>query len=162
MTAIQDGRVRVLAEIAQRYMELVDPVFGRDGFGSGEGSPHMPSTYTPTLREFERLMARMRKEGKQKAYKGHGLHRLAFHLQGYYTTAERVIRLEPVMRTNRKGRLVAAKNHRGELELRPQIRYRRHPDARQDRADLAVEWIAREWRLGTEPMLPREVYEVAA
>jgi hypothetical protein len=41
----------------------------------------------------------------------------------------------------------------GSLVMRPNIGYRRHPDAREGKAADGIEWIASRWGLSSEPML---------
>lgn len=160
------SRVNVLAEIARCYAELVDPLNGGSGVpGDGSSPIQMPRTYTPTVKEFERLLRLMRHTSDQQGkYEGYRLKTLAFHLEGWHTTAERIIRRQPVIVVSH-GKPRQLKNHDGSTKTRPVIAYRRHPEALEERAQLALRWIAEQWSLGHEPMLPRELtedYQVAA
>jgi hypothetical protein len=159
--SIPPSRVAVLRQIAVLYPDLVCPLNGGSGIpGDGDAVGLMPPTYTPTVREFERLLARMRHISDQVGrFHGYRLKTLAFHLEGWHTTAERVVRLRPVMRENRRGRLVQARDHEGNVDMRRVPEFRRHPDALLDRAELALLWMAEQWRLGHEPMLPDQVIE---
>lgn len=53
-------REEIISTLLDRYHELVDPSQPRDGSGDGVALPLMPATYTPTVREIERLIGDMR------------------------------------------------------------------------------------------------------
>jgi hypothetical protein len=150
------SRVAVLTQIAERYHELVDTLNGPSGIrGDGDALALMPVTYTQTVREFERLMGRMRNQAKQQAYAGHSLGRLRWHILEYHIKAEPVIRREPVIAI-KNGKPVHLKDADGKPAYRRSIQpeqYRRHPDAREVKATLGLEWMALNWGLKSEPML---------
>lgn len=129
------ARVRVLAEIAGHYDELVDPLKGPSGErGSGDATPEMPATYTPTVREFERLKLELRAAEP----------RLHWHLVAYHIRVQRVQKWLP--------RAVKRRNKKTEWVLQPTIQVHRHEDADWRTAWLALAWIALRWDLRTEPM----------
>lgn len=152
------SRVPVLAEIARRYHDLVCPLNGPDRIrGDGESVPRMPPTYTATVREFERLMGVMRSQARQQAAHGEAVGTLRWHILAWYVDAEPVTRHRNVYvaRHGKKPRLLLKAN--GKPLTRPETGFRRHPQARKEKADWGLEWMAERWGLGTEPMLPREL-----
>lgn len=149
-------RVAILAEIALRYHELVDPGLREGLRGDGNGCPRMPTTYTPTVKEFERLMRLMRSQARQQASHGESVGTLRWHVNAWYVNAQKVVRHRPV-HVPSHGKLKALRDQDGHIVTRPVVSYRRHPDARQQKADWGIEWIAQHWGLETEPMLPEEI-----
>lgn len=109
--------------------------------------------------EVERLLAQMRNQAKQKAYGGHSLGKLRFHVVAWYVDVVEHGRWEPkpvvkgkklkvpsgqqILRDARTGKWVPAR-----YVKQPPKRSR---DARKPLADLGVEWMAREWALAVEP-----------
>lgn len=150
-------RVRVLAEIAARYHELVAPLNGPDHVrGDGGSLPLPPATYTASVREFERLLRLMRNQGRQLAYRGEPVCRLRWHVLAWFVDAVRVIDHHNVYVVRHgKKRLVLRPD--GKPETRPVLAHRRHPEAREEKAVWGLEWMADRWGLETEPMLPREL-----
>lgn len=148
-------RERVLWEIAERYHEFTETLVSAGIPGNGEtfGVLEMPDTYTPTVREFERLLGVMHNQAKQKSFRGVGLGRLRWHLLEWHLKAERVIRREPVT-AKKNGKVVVLRDADGLMVVRPVIGFRRHRDAREERARDAVAWMAENWGLFSEPMLP--------
>lgn len=146
------NRIEILTEIASRYEELVDTP-GRTGVpGSGEYGPRMPRTYTATVKEFERLLKRMRNQAKQKAYGGYSLGTLWWHLvQWHVHPRGRVQRVVAVRQKVKGGRSMVV--------YTPTMVVVRHPDSREERAVLALEWMSEHWGLGVEPMVPDELRE---
>lgn len=146
-----DGRVRILTTIAERYHELIEPA-GREGVrGSGGAIPLPPSTYTPSVREFERLLGLLRNER----------HSVWWHVRAYYVDAEhRLTWFCPKCRglshkpehthDDAAGRpyVVAGKQH---------VRVSRHRNANEKKAAKGIVWMAGRWALGSEPMLPDEL-----
>lgn len=158
---VSSKRVQVLREIAEKYVELTDPAGQSGELGSGDRVPLMPRTYTATVKEFERLLAVMRNQAKQQAYSGFPLGKLRWHLIEFYVAPMKVRRNDPVTVVSH-GKRRQLRNGDGTLRTRPVIVTRRHRDARKDRADLALDWMAANWGLVTEPMLPSELSEQAA
>jgi hypothetical protein len=156
-----DSRQRVLREIATKYTDLVDTLNGNSGVpGDGSSVVCMPGTYTDSVREFERLAKVMRHTSDQVGrYHGFRLKTLRFHLDGWYLEALRGSRSQPVLRANKQGKLVQQIDADGKVVMFPQPYVLRRRDAKQDRAELALRWIAEHWALGHEPFLPRELTE---
>jgi hypothetical protein len=156
---VTNHRVQILREIARLYPELIDPLNGPASLrGDGESLNLMPSTYTPTVKEYERLVKLMHSRGYQEAIDGVKLQTYWWHLIEFFHRAERVIRHEPV--THKRGKkLVQLRNHDGTIATKPRLDYRRHKDANQAKAERAIQWIAEHWALSTEPMLPKPVIE---
>lgn len=156
------SRVLVLAQIADWYSELVDPLSGPSGVpGDGESPVGMPRTYTPTVREFERLLGVMRNRARQEAYAGFALGKLRWHVMEWFVSPPRVRREEPVFVDGKGGKRRRLVGVDGRPVTRPRIVRLRHRDAREDRALLGLEWMAANWGLVSEPMLPREMVEAA-
>lgn len=166
------SRVRVLVEIAERYGELTDPLASGSGVrGTGELaglSRHEPRCLIQksserrctcayrSVAEFGRLVGRLREEER----------RLWWHLDGWWLSADsRTVWLcprcgvchQPEHRHQSRrnaGKVVAVKCKRV-------LAWRRGVGARESLAKAAVEWMAREWGLESEPMLPDEFRAVA-
>ena len=153
-------RVDVLREIADRYWELVDPDHCNGMPGSGERLPQMPATYTPSVREFERLLNFMRNQAKQKAFNGESLGVLRWQVLAWHVDARKVIRHEPVM-VFAHGKWGTVRDAEGELVTRPTISFHRHRQAREEKARWGLEWMAANWGLVSEPMLPDELLVAA-
>lgn len=148
-------------DIAARYHELVDPLNSGEGVrGTGELVPLMPATYTESVREFERLYDLMRNRAKQESFRGVSVGTLRWHILEYHLKAEKVVRIEPV-RVLKGRKRVQLRDANGDLVVRLNVGYRRHPDAREGRAVDGIEWIAGRWGLRSEPMLPRELLVAA-
>lgn len=145
------SREAVLWQIASLYSDLVSPLNGPSGVpGDGDSYGGMPSTYTPTIREFERLLVVMR-EGDAH------IRSLRWHLLEYHLKATRVMRHEPrnvITKGKGRSRLVDAD---GNVVTVPVIRITRHPKADEGKAREAVALMARWWGLRSEPMLPKAV-----
>src|SRR5947207_3161779 len=77
------ARQLALVSLLERYHELVDPMQAGNQ-GDRLGYLAMPLTYTPSVRELERLLNRMRNQAKQQAYKGCSLGKLRWHLMAWY------------------------------------------------------------------------------
>lgn len=163
-------RVTILREIARLYPELIDPLNGPATIrGTGESLGLMPTTYTSTVKEYERLVRLMRDDRSEPLlelrHKGQVIGKLSvrsawWHLEHYHHRAERVIRHQPIT-TKRGRRTVTLVNADKSPVTQPTIAYHRDPKANEAKADRALEWIAQHWdhkRIG-EPMLPQAVIE---
>jgi hypothetical protein len=165
------GEHKALVELLERFHEFSDPLLQGERNGSS-GVMGMPPTYTPDVREVERLLAVMRSQAKQQAYKGFGLGVLRFHVVAWYVDAERVASWYPIeLKRGRRtqvptGQQILRRQGRWVPAVRVEHPPRRDPMARRDRAELGVEWMAKHWGLGREPMVPRvrdgKLEEVAA
>ena len=108
----------------------------------------------------ERLLGVMRNQAKQKAYRGESLGTLRWHVIAWYVSAVRVVAHErvPVRRGQRvavpAGQDVLRDRHGVTVPSRPVVRWIRDPQAREAKALDGVAWMAENWALGLEPMLP--------
>lgn len=151
------SRVDVLAELADRYAELVDPLASRSGVaGDGGSLPLPPPTYTGSVREFERLMVAMRLEARPL-----WTHVMAWHIDVMHTarwlcgTCDRMTHEEVHRHRDRQGRPYEVTGRRVVFTVR-------HPAANERRAREGLGWMAERWGLDHEPMLPRELTVMAA
>lgn len=158
-------RQTILKEIARLYPELIDPLNGPTGIrGTGEIAGGMPSTYTATVKEYERLVKLMRDDRSEPLLTDKHGNKLSvrsawWHLEHWHHRATRVIRHQPIV-TKRGRRTVTLVNADKTPVTRPTIAYLRDPKAQEHKADRAIEWIAQHWNedIG-EPMLPAAVVE---
>lgn len=166
-------REKVLWTIAGLYSELIDPLNGPASLrGDGESLALMPSTYTATVKEYERLVKLMRDDRSEPLVRTPGgdkvsVRSLWWHLEHWHHRAERVIRHVPKQAKTKRGKTLTVMNQDGRPATEPKLAYRRDPGASVARAELAIQFIASRWdhrRIG-EPMLPAAVvegYQVAA
>lgn len=209
-----ESRVKVLRVIAERYLELVDPMQGPSGIsGDGGSSGFMPDTYSPTVREFERLMSVMKYDrhrslvvvasGKhtwvgefidgrrcvkcgfvqtnaERASMRYGgeeplscptekcsVRQLRWHVLEWFVNARTV----PVHHriTPRKGQKLGVVRDQDILRdksgavvpSRVELRVHRLKDARLVLAEAGLAWMASEWSLKSEPMLPNALVAAA-
>lgn len=155
------SRVAVLRTIAERYHELTDPMQARDKQGDGVKAPLMPRTYTPTVKEFERLTGLMRDQHHDRYTIAEGkittLGELRWHLLAWYVDVTTTIRRVPI-RLERGRAKTLLKDARGKpIDTRPIRIEHRHPRARKELADTALIWLADHWTARHEPMLPDEI-----
>lgn len=146
------SRVAILTQIAERYSELVSPLNGPNRLrGDGDSVIRMPRTYTPTVREFERLASRLRSEKRG----------LWWHLDGWWLSAETKTmfncprcglthRPEHLHPNRRSGRATTVKCKRV-------VVCQRRPGAREQLAKTAIGQLATWWDLPHEPFLPQEL-----
>lgn len=136
-------RELVIVELLERYGELVDPMVSRDGGGDGVAVPLMPRTYTRDVRELERLLVRMRSERPSQWW----------HVSERYLRSSRVTR---DVRVRRRG-----KNGKSAWVIERQVVDVFSPSVRLEKVRRGVRWLADEWGLPLEPMLPRELLVAA-
>lgn len=167
------SRVRVLVEIAERYRELSDPLNGSAGVrGSGESlglTRHEPRCLVQKTRErrctcayrsvaeFERLVVRLRAERHSKWW-----HLNEFWLAAESRTVFHCPRCGPVPGSGETHRAEhvhpSRKNGRPmTIKCKRVVVWRRHRNADRAKAERALAWIAAEWGLVSEPMLPDEL-----
>lgn len=159
-------RELVLWRVAGLYRDLVEPLNSGSGVpGTGEGVPVLSEKlYTATVREFERLLRVMRddrhaslvtlEDGEKVSVRQCRWHLVEWHLRG-----ERVMAWpKPTVRANEGRKLVKLPLDEDGRPL-PRVRVLRHPQAREHLAAEAVRWMAANWRLPVEPMLPQPVIE---
>lgn len=141
-------RTRVITTILERYTELVDPMNGPGAIkGDGDSITGMPRTYTATVREVERLLREMRNSHNPL------LRRLWWNVNARYITATTRTVDEAVTRKAKNGKRLQV------VERRVVSVYDRRVD--EQLVTLAVKWLAQQWGLKSEPMVPREL-QVAA
>lgn len=164
-------REKVLWTIAELYSDLVDPLNGPASLrGDGESLALMPSTYSPTVKEYERLVKLMRDDRSEPLVRTSSGERVSvrslwWHLNEWHHRAEKVIRHVPKQAKTKRGKTLRVLNADGSVATQPALAWRRDPGANQARAELAIQWIACRWGLPVEPMLPQAVvegYQVAA
>lgn len=136
-------REEVLVQLLERYAELAEPGGGNNVPGSGDHVPLMPHTYTPSVRELERLLIRMRTERRSQWW-----HTTERYLRCHHTTKDM-----PVKRKAKNGKTVAI--------IERQVVITWHPGVRAEKVRRGVTWLAQEWKLGHEPMLPAELLVAA-
>lgn len=171
-----DSRVLVLREIAGRYHELVSPSSANGAAGSGDHVPLTPSTYTATVKEFERQMAAMKYDRATSLVRvGPGkvsVRKLRWHIMEWYCEAQPVQRQAMLHRgkdggwqplLDRAGWPVdrvpfgtpVLREGNGAPTRKPVLCYLRLNDAREHLADAGLEWIADHWPQSmAEPMEP--------
>lgn len=169
---ILETRVTVLREIAVRYHDLVDPMNGPGSIrGTGELVGGMPDTYTATVKEFERLLATMKYNRAapliQVGGGKHSLRSLRWHVSAWYIDARISHRHVPIpVKQGQKLKVVRdqqiLKNKNGEwVPSKLVTQTKRLKGAREGLADAGLAWIAANWTLQSEPMLPQALLEAA-
>lgn len=157
-------REQILWRIAELYNDLTDPLNGpSDIRGTGELTAGLdPKLYTPTVKEYERLVKLMRDDHHHPLIVTptgkHSIRSLWWHLEHWHHRAQKVIRHYPVT-TKNHGKIITLRNADGSPVTRPTIAYLRDPKASEQKAQLAITWIAQRWNLPVEPMLPAPVIE---
>lgn len=128
-------RETVLVELLERFNELCDPM--QSGNGEGDtGLRLMPATYSASVRELERLLTRMREVRRSQWW----------HVTERYIRATSVLRDVQVKRKGKNGKTVTL------TERHVVAVYDR--GVRLEKVRRGVEWLASEWSLPHEPMLP--------
>jgi hypothetical protein len=130
-------REQAIVALLERYDDLVD-TWRVERSSGAEGVPLMPPTYTGDVRELERLLRRLRAEQRP----------LWWHVNAHFLAANWVAKTVWVRRKAKHGKHVTVAERRMERQ--------------DDRSDpkvvgLGVWWLAREWALEHEPMLPEEM-----
>jgi len=115
----------------------------------------MPRTYTPTVREVERLVKALREER----------HSVWWHVNEWYLRAETQLLFHcPRCKSNTHQ---PSHVHRGKsgkdlrVDGRRIVIHRRHKNANVDKASKGIAWMAEHWSLSHEPMIPQEL-QIAA
>lgn len=154
MTDHPTRRQEILTQLLERYNELTDPMQTRRP-GDGTHVPLMPETYTPSVKELERLLIRLRDER----------HHLWWHINERYLKVTET----NAYRCPKCGGITHASHHRhrdrrGKLHDYPGARiivhhwnHRTNPT----KIRTAIEWLATEWNLKSEPMIPTELMVAA-
>lgn len=195
-------REQILVQLLERYTDLTTPAGANGQPGSGDYLPLMPSTYTPSVRELERLLVQMRMLAKRGAVAYFGLptatakdatflfssHQdsafqqitrrrrdglpeleaeplgeLRWHVMEWWINARRSTFEPPNITKPNRGKRQLHRPQVDELDGRPlrQVRVSRAAGARQDKALRGVAWLAGNWGLPYEPMLPQEILVAA-
>ena len=177
------SRESVLWRIAELYTDLTDPLNGPSGVpGTGTSSglhghesscllnrssedhwtPPRCSCSNQTIREYERLVKLMRDDRSEPlVFTSSGklsVRSLWWHLEHWHHRAQRVTRHYPVT-AKAGGKTITLRNQDGTPVTRPTIAHLRDPKASEQKAQLAITWIANHWALPVEPMLPAPVLE---
>jgi hypothetical protein len=145
-----DKRTDVIVQLLERLAELTDPV--RAGNGDGRnGMLLMPPTYTPSVKELERLLGRLRVEH----------HSVWWHVNERYLRSYTVT----MWKCPKCKGLTHAATHRHRDRRGKHADYhgtrvlvvRYSPRVDEDKVKRGVVWLAENWGLVHEPMLPREL-----
>lgn len=132
-------RATVIEQILARYHELVEPG-GRNGSpGDGDQLPRVPATYTPDVKEVERLMSRLRDYDR--------------HL--WWHVSERYLRSGNTIKTRSVKKRVKGKGYIT-VHLREVVPFF-SPRVDEKMVEAGLEKLASWWSLGHEPMLPKQV-----
>ena len=147
-------REEIIYQLLERWDDLVEPGVHVDAPGDRAYIPLMPSTYTPTVRELERLLKVMRSERRSQWW----------HVtERYLRSSVRVIEV-PVK--NGRVKLPPHTTHlaggiqRGDKTARLTVKTW-NPAVRAEKVRRGVAWLAIGWSLPHEPMLPNELLAVA-
>lgn len=132
-----ESRIAVIRQLVERYEELVDPLTQNGEKGNGDQPPQMPTTYTASVREVERLLIKMRTEARF----------LWWHVTERYLRSSSTTRDVWVKRKLPSGRAVS--------EERRLVVTRVHPHVIDPFVNEGLQWMAKEWSLRSEPMLPK-------
>lgn len=163
-SAPSSRRAAVIEQLLERYNDLVDPM--QSGNQQGDtGLRLMPQTYTPTVRELERLIRLMRDDRHHPLVTVEGekvsVRKLWWHLNAWYIAVEHKTYTPPLkVAKGKNGKLIKLQVDDQGVAL-PQVRVLRSPEARYQLALKAVEWLSASWGLVGEPMLPRELVQAA-
>lgn len=162
---MRDHRRDVIVHLLERLNELVDPV--RAGNGDGQtGLLLMPATYTPSVRELERLLVVMRLDRSESLLLlGNGrkasVRACWWHLNERYLRATtRTCWRCPKCSTESHVERHTHRDRRGKLCAYPGKRVLVNvydPGVDEKLVDAGVGWLAEHWALAVEPMLPREL-----
>lgn len=137
-------RAQVIAAILERLDEFADPLNGPAGVtGDGESSGFMPCTYSPSVREVERLYKQLRAQQPN----------VHWHVAEWYVRPTSKVAMTPKL-TKRHGKTVQVLNADRTPVYTRNVITRRNPKANQAQANQGVTWIADHWTPTTEPMLP--------
>ena len=143
-------RTDTITTILNRWNELTDPMQARDKTGDGEALPLMPPGYNhPTVQHLEHLLHKLRDQR----------HHLYWHLNHRYlqnTTRN-------AWQCPKCGGITQAQHHHHRDSNRKLHRYPGtrvvqttwHPRVDPRKVTRAIQWLAYNWAIRQEPMLPR-------
>lgn len=132
-------REEVITRLLERWDELVEPGAKLGIAGDGDSTPRMPRTYTPTVRELERLIGVMRETRRSQWW----------HLTERYLRCSHATKDVPVKRKGKNGKTAIVLERRVVTSWSAKVR--------DEKVRRAVSWLASEWSLAIEPMLPTEL-----
>ena len=140
-------REAVIVELLERFNELTDPMQSGNGDGDS-GLRLMPATYTPSVRELERLIVKLREER----------HNVWWHLNERYLKAVQSTAWEcPKCKGVSHAATHSHRDKRGKLSSYKGVRVLRTSWSERVnpvKVETGVRWVASEWTLKHEPMLP--------
>jgi hypothetical protein len=148
------GRVQVITRLLENYADFAT-ADGPGGIqGDGDATPCMSKLYTPSVRELERLLCVMRNDRHRSLLtlasgERVSVRSLWWHLTERYIRCTVSLKDYPVKRKAKGGKTLTV------VERRSVARYSR--EVRPALVDLGVQWLAENWALRSEPMLPREL-----
>lgn len=127
--------------LLDRYHELTDPTHTNNGGGDGQGVLLMPHTYTPSVRELERLLKQMRTL-EPTLYR---------HIANRYLNCETITRDIQVRRKTKHGKHI-------EITERRVIKLTR-TITNDTTIHHGIQWLNTHWNRPAigEPMLPNEL-----
>lgn len=149
-----DRRCEIIRELLERYRELVEPLAGNGYGSSGQVTPLPPSTYTPSVRELERLMRKMREGSTAKTVVLPNGSRTSIRSL-WWNVNERYIRATPIIRDVTVHR--RTKHGKRLTVIERQVIPVFHRDVDDAKVAAGVAWIAARWSIPNEPMLPPEL-----
>lgn len=161
-TGAPSHRQRVLELLLEHYHDLTDPMQMRNEPGEGGGLLLMPATYTASVRELERLLRRMRDD------RTHPLLTLPtgekvsvracwWHLNEWYLKATQTLTTPNTTPKRSKGKQLKRAQVDEHGQPLKHTRVLRNAEARHQTALRGVQWLADNWSLTHEPMLPQEL-----
>jgi glutaredoxin len=132
-----------------------------------------PQYHAGTFRELEEALKHMRRNGRQKAFRGEPLRTLYWHIDGYYLSPQRVRKWRQL-----RGKTPCKRCHRERNDNCPwcgwTIETRRRPGTLKDKANLGAAYIDTIWHdlaatahhegrpFRTTPQLPPDQLKAAA
>lgn len=143
-------REQIITQLLERYTELADPMQSGNG-GGDTGLRLMPRTYTPSVRELERLMVALREER----------HNIWWHVNERYLKAVQTTAYQcPKCKGISHSTTHRHRDKRNKLSTYTGIRVLRtswNTGVNAKKVDQGITWLAGQWTLATEPMLPDEL-----
>lgn len=140
----ESKREQVIIQLLERWDELVEPGAKLGIAGDGDSPPRMPRTYTPTVRELERLLHRMRDERRSQWW----------HVTERYMRCRQSLKDVPVKRKGKNGKTA--------LVMERQLVTAYSASVRLEKVRRGIQWLADEWALPHEPFVPDELLVSAA
>ncbi len=120
-------REQIITELLERHTELSDPMQSRDKNGDGEPIPLNANTYTPSVKELERLMTLMRTQRKSQWW----------HVTQRYIAC---VHATKDVRAKRRG-----KNGKTAIVIERRLIATYHNGVRLEKVRRGVTWLADNW-----------------